>query len=176
MKLLLTTKRIDSDLMTPRSKIVGVYGLRWKFMQIQTQQVRIFRIFSAIHSRPPFLCKTYMATVNCKTNNIPFFCHSRKRKLGRVTTTKLEKTFLKIYGNIVFSLKESKVEITCLDLYFCPYTITYRTLRFIYLLQKNVFNSSTKMSYYILTTLSQLSMSSFQITNMAKFSMYTNPQ
>jgi len=108
MKLLLTTKRIDSDLMTPRSKIVGVYGLRWKFMQIQTQQVRIFRIFSAIHSRPPFLCKTYMATVNCKTNNIPFFCHSRKRKLGRVTTTKLKKTFLKNLWKHCFFFKRKQ--------------------------------------------------------------------
>jgi len=36
-----------------------------------------------------------MATVNCKTNNIPFFATPGKENLGVSLPTKLKKTFLK---------------------------------------------------------------------------------
>ena len=56
----------------------AVYGLRWKFMQIQTQQVRNFRIFSAIHTRPPIL-RNKIRHPSIVKRIIPFFASLGKK-------------------------------------------------------------------------------------------------
>jgi len=69
--------------------VPAVYDLRWKFIQIQTQQVRNFRIFSSIHTCPP--------TVKCKTNNVPFFASLWKFWARQY---KASQKFFNVYGNI----------------------------------------------------------------------------
>lgn len=129
-------------------------------MQIQTQQVRNFRIFSAIHTRPPIL-RNKIRHPSIVKRIIPFFaslgkkhcaCHYYKaaKKIFEISMETL--LFLKNFR------KKRKLN------YFCPNTqlaVLYSLS--LYLLKKS-YNSSTKMFYYILTILSQLSMSSFQIT------------
>jgi len=129
-------------------------------MQIQTQQVRNFRIFSAIHTRPPIL-RNKIRHPSIVKRIIPFFaslgkkhcaCHYYKaaKKIFEISMETL--LFLKNFR------KKRKIKL------FLPQHTTYRTLLPISLSLKKRYNSSMKMFYYILTILSQLSMSSFQIT------------
>lgn len=80
----------------------AVYGLRWKFMQIQTQQVRNFRIFSAIHTRPPIL-RNKIRHPSIVKRIIPFFASLGKKKLCLSLLQSCKENFWNIYGNIAFS-------------------------------------------------------------------------
>jgi len=93
--------------MTPRSKIVGVYGLRWKFTQIQTQTSSNFSHFFCYTLAHPFYVngKTFMATVNYKTNNIQFFAAPGK-KTWACHYYKAEKNFKKFMETLFFLKKK----------------------------------------------------------------------
>jgi len=66
----------------------AVYGLRWKFIQIQTQQVWIFRIF-LLYARPPTtLRKTYihgLSQLKSRKMIIIFFASLGKNKYLRMS-------------------------------------------------------------------------------------------
>jgi len=129
-------------------------------MQIQTQQVRNFRIFSAIHTRPPILRKKIRHQSIVK-RIIPFFASLGKKNCACHYYKAAKKIFEISMETLLFlknSRKKGKLN------YFCPNTqLTVLYSLSLYLFKKS-YNSSTKMFYYILTILSQLSMSSFQIT------------
>merc|ERR1711935_500291 len=120
----------------------------------------IFAFFLLYTLAHPFYVKN-KASVNCKTNN-SIFCQSRKKNCA-CHYYKAAKKIFEISMETLLFLKNSRKKKGKLN-YFCPNTqLTVLYSLSLYLFKKS-YNSSTKMFYYILTILSQLSMSSFQIT------------
>lgn len=92
---------------SPRSKIVGVYGLRWKFMQIQTQQVRIFRIFLLYTLAHPLYVK-HIRPPSIKKQIITFFLPVSEKATVACLYHKAAKQIFKKSMETLFFLKKRK--------------------------------------------------------------------